>query len=131
VDILVDSSIIIASERGQIDLDNVLEHHATDFVALSAITVAELQYGVLKRPLRSRAAAQTFVSRLLAQFPIVPFDAAAAHVHASVRLALEKSGAALGHNDLLIASTAIAHNMAIAARDRDFARVQELAILHW
>ncbi|MBA2305437.1 MAG: type II toxin-antitoxin system VapC family toxin [Acidobacteria bacterium] len=60
-----------------------------------------------------------FVTQLLARFPVVPFDAAAAQVHASLRLSLEQAGAPLGHNDLLIASTALAHGLAIAARDRD------------
>ncbi len=45
MDILVESSIIIASERGLIDLDDLLRRHGSDFGALSAIGITELQFG--------------------------------------------------------------------------------------
>ena len=75
--------------------------------------------------------AQAFVAQLLAQFPIIPFDGAAADVHASIRLLLEKAGTPLGHNDLLIASIALANGMTVAARDRDFGRLDQLTVLRW
>lgn len=131
MDILIDSSVIIASERGQLDLDAIVRRHATDFLALSAIGVAELHYGVRKRPPRYRAKAEAFVTQLLAQFPVIPFDAAAADVHASLRLSLEQAGTPLGHNDLQIGSIALANEMAVAARDRDFGRIGQLAVIPW
>lgn len=131
MDILIDSSIIIAAERGQLNLDDVLDRHATDSIFLSAVGVAELLYGVQKRPLRFRPAARAFIDQLVTQFPILPFDAAAADVHARLRLSLEEAGAPLGHNDLQIAAIALANAMAIAARDRDFARIDRLTVLRW
>jgi predicted nucleic acid-binding protein len=131
LDILIDSSVIIASERGTLDLDEILSRHADDFVALSAVGLAELYYGAKKRPPRYRTAAETFVAQLVSQFSIIPFDSAAAEVHASLRLSLEQAGTPLGHNDLQIASIAIANDMAVAARDRDFARVERLTVIPW
>ncbi len=131
MDILIDSSVIIASERGQLDLDAIVRRHATDFLALSAVGVAELHYGVRKRPHRYHASALAFVTQLLSQFPIIPFDGAAADVHASLRLSLEEAGTPLGHNDLQIASIALANDMAVAARDRDFGRLKQLTVLRW
>ena len=104
MDILIDSSVIIASERGQLDLDAIIHHHATDYLSVSAITVAELVYGVRKRPPKYRTSAEAFVAQLLSYLRVIPFDRAAADVHASLRLSLENVGATLGHNDLLIAS---------------------------
>lgn len=131
MDILIDSSVIIAAERGHLELDAILAQHADDFVAMSAIGVAELLYGVHKRPERHRAKAQAFVDQLLTQLPALPFDAAAASRHASLRLSLERAGTLLGHNDLQIASIALANGMAVAARDRDFGRVDGLTVLRW
>lgn len=131
MEILIDSSVIVASERGQLDLEAIIHRHATDNFAMSAITVAELLYGVRKRPLPYRAKAQEFVTQLLSQFPVIPFDRAAADVHASLRLSLEAAGRPLGHHDLQIASIALANDMAIAARDRDFERINHLTILRW
>lgn len=131
MDILIDSSVIIAWEREQLDLDAILERHASDYCAMAAVTVAELRYGVLKRAVRYRAEAEAFVRQLLTQLPVVPFDREAAEVHASIRLSLEKAGATLGHHDLQIAAIAIAYKMVIAARDRDFGRLDQLTVLHW
>lgn len=72
-----------------------------------------------------------FVTQLLSQFPVIPLDRAAADVHASLRLSLEAAGTPLGHNDLQIASIALANDMAIAARDRDFERINQLTVLRW
>lgn len=117
-------------EGGLIDLDDVLQRRGTDFVALSAIGVAELHYGVIRRPARYRYRRGLCFSTART----VPGHSVRCRGSAGARIAAilsEKSGAALGHNDLLIASTAVAHDMAIAARDGDFARVSELTILNW
>ncbi len=43
---LIDTSILIAAERGQLDLTALLTEHAYENFGLSAITATELLHGV-------------------------------------------------------------------------------------
>ena len=43
---LIDSSVLIAWERDQLDIETQLASHADDEVAISAITASELLHGV-------------------------------------------------------------------------------------
>ena len=51
---LIDSSVLIAAERGQLDLDDISARYAEDDVAISAVTASELLHGLH----RARTAAQ-------------------------------------------------------------------------
>ena len=62
-------------------------------------------------------------------FASVPFDERAAEHYGILRFLLEQEGTPIGANDLLIASTALAHELTVATRNRrEFARVPGL---HW
>jgi tRNA(fMet)-specific endonuclease VapC len=43
---LIDTSVFIAAERGQLDLDTIITAHQGEPVALAAITASELLHGV-------------------------------------------------------------------------------------
>jgi predicted nucleic acid-binding protein len=43
---LIDASVVIAAERGRLDLDRLLVEHAEQSVALAAITASELLHAV-------------------------------------------------------------------------------------
>jgi tRNA(fMet)-specific endonuclease VapC len=51
---LIDSSVLIAAERGELGLDALLARYAEEDVAISAMTASELLHGVH----RARTAAQ-------------------------------------------------------------------------
>ncbi|MBI3183681.1 MAG: type II toxin-antitoxin system VapC family toxin [Myxococcales bacterium] len=131
--ILIDSSVLIAAERGAINLEAVLARHADEQVALAAITAAELLHGVHRaRTASQRARREAFVERLLAEIPVLPFDLVVARVHATLWAELAAGGEAIGAHDLLIAATAISAGSSVATRDeRSFPRVPGLAVLKW
>jgi tRNA(fMet)-specific endonuclease VapC len=101
-----------------------------DNIVVCSIVKAELLYGVAKsnKPKRNL----TRVLRFLDPFVSLPFDDSAAQVYGQIRALLEKSGALIGPNDLLIAATAIVHNATLVTHNvREFSRVKGLAIEDW
>lgn len=129
--ILIDSSVLIAAERGALDLRQALAE-AGEEVALAAITASELLHGVHRATRTQRAAREAFVEQLLARMPVLSFDLLAARVHARIWAELAARGESVGAHDLLIAATAIASGAKIATRDRrSFPRIPGLTVLEW
>jgi tRNA(fMet)-specific endonuclease VapC len=74
-------------------------------IGISAITLAELQYGAAKsaRRRQNRESLKEFVSAL----DVASFDIAATEAYGEIKASLEKSGRPIGAMDLLIAAHAL------------------------
>lgn len=128
---LLDTNICIyIIKRKPLSVIERLRALALDEVAVSAITQAELEFGVQKStsPEQNREALRGFLSPL----KILPFDDRAACHYGEIRSQLEKSGQVIGAIDLLIA----AHARSLSCRlvtnnEREFARVTGLLVENW
>lgn len=103
---------------------------ANSEIGISTIVQAEMFAGSAKSqtPERSREIQQEFFRH----FVLVPFDEPAALVYGDIRAALEKQGTPIGGNDLLIAATAIAHDLILVSHNtREFGRVAGLKLEDW
>ena len=99
-------------------------------VKLSAITVAELYYGVEKS--KARKNNRLNVERFVSTFEIIPFDERICNVYAQIRTSLEKSGTPIGPMDLLIASISLANNFILVTNNtREFRRIKKLKLENW
>jgi tRNA(fMet)-specific endonuclease VapC len=130
---LIDLSVLIAAERGQLDLDALGAGGEGLEFALAAVTASELLHGVHRaaEPDR-RAKREAFVERLLTVMPVVPFDLTAARIHARVWADLASGGITVGAHDLLIAATAMAYGCTLATQDqRSFPKIPGLNLLIW
>ena len=127
---LIDSSVLIAAERGDLALDAFTARYAAEEVAISAVTASELLHGVHRAKTASRRhRRQAFIEGLLAQLPVIAFDLTVARVHASLWADLAKRGVVVGERDLMIGATAIARNYVVATRDgRSFAKIPGLKV---
>jgi predicted nucleic acid-binding protein len=127
---LIDSSVLIAAERGQLNFNDLSARYAEDDVAISAVTASELLHGLHRaKTAAQRHRRQAFVEGLLAQLPVIAFDLTVARVHASLWADLAKRGVAVGERDLMIAATAIAKDYAVATRDeRSFPKITGLKV---
>lgn len=129
---LIDSSILIAAERGQLDLGRALTDHRDETFCISAVTASELLHGVERLAAKKRAVTQAFVEGLVRSVPILPFDLAVARVHARVWAELRAKGRPVGERDLMIAATAMAHELTVVTRDeRSFPHVPGLGVERW
>ena len=130
--IVVDSSSLVAAERGDLDLSRLVTGAGDEAVAVSAITAAELLHGVERLSGVRRVRAQRFVEELLDRMPVVPFDVDVARVHATLSADLRARGQMFGAHDLIIAATAVFLDYDIATRDlRSFPKIKSLRVRQW
>ncbi len=97
-------------------------------VVMSAITFAELQYGVAVSadPARER----DNLASLIEDIPVIPFDTDAALAYAPIRLATRDSKK--DHLDKLIAAHALALGVTVVTNnEKDFAKYPGVAIENW
>lgn len=99
-------------------------------VAVSSITLAELEYGIAKssRPEQNREALLSFITPL----EIIPFDDHAALHYGEIRAGLERSGQGIGGMDTLIAAHARSIPLTLVTNNaREFERVPHLLVEDW
>ncbi len=127
---LIDTSVLVAAERGILSLELFLGRYAEEQFAISAVTAAELLHGVHRATDSARRRQRSaFVEAMLNRLPVVAFDLTVARVHASVWAVLAKKGVSIGERDLMIAATAIAHGSALATCDaRSFPKIPGLTV---
>ena len=125
---LLDTNVCVELLRGRAaGLFRRLSSLAPDEVAISSITLAELQYGVMKSSNRARH--ETLLIQFCAPLEIMPFDSIAAEVYGRVRVALEHKGIPIGPLDTLIASHALSLDATLLTNNlREFQRVPGLRV---
>ena len=129
--VVLDTSVLVAAERGDLDMPALLEPLGTEPVAIAAITAAELLFGVARAGSAARRTRRgAFVEGLLAVLPTIPFGLLEARRHAQLWAELTRKGRMIGPHDLAIAATALAHDFALATLNRDeFGRVPGLRLV--
>jgi tRNA(fMet)-specific endonuclease VapC len=130
---LIDSSVLVAVERGRLDLSGLPASIRDDDVAIAAVTASELLHGIYRAHSEARRSRrESFVEAVLRQLPVLPFDVVTARTHARLWAGLVRRGVSVGAHDLMIAATALSAGMKLATRDeRSFHRIPGLALLRW
>ncbi|MFP4550167.1 MAG: type II toxin-antitoxin system VapC family toxin [Spirochaetales bacterium] len=128
---LVDTNILIyAKDRQHTHVIHQMEQVPLHDLFVSAVTVAELEYGAAKSQSPERA--RTALSGYLLPFTIIPFTDDDAEAFGVIRATLEKKGLVIGPYDMLIASQAIARDLTLVTNDvREFQRVPGLRCVNW
>ena len=107
-----------------------LDNRQQGEVALSAITLAELRFGIAASQRRDVNLAK--LELFLAVFEIAPFDAPAATAYGSLRARLKALGTPIEPLDTLIAAHALALGAVVATNNvRQFGRVPGLTVENW
>lgn len=71
---IIDTSVIVAGERGALDLEAFLRSRGTEPVAIAAITASELLHGYHRAAdAGTRARRAAFVEALLNEIQVLPF----------------------------------------------------------
>ena len=99
-------------------------------IAISTITIAELEYGVEKslHPDRNRIALLEF----LVPFMILDFDQIATLHYGQIRMSLESKGMPIGPMDMLLAAQARSRNLILVTNnEKEFQRIDDLQIENW
>ncbi|MBB1577346.1 MAG: type II toxin-antitoxin system VapC family toxin [Propionibacterium sp.] len=131
---LLDTNIVGQLMRAHPVALERLARHGTDRVFISAITEAEICFGLAKRPAAARL--HRAVEVLREQVEVLDFTARTALVYGSLRADLESSGMPMSPLDTLIAATALEHrqddaDIVLVTSDHAFSRIPGLIVEDW
>jgi tRNA(fMet)-specific endonuclease VapC len=99
---------------------------------MSAVTFAELTYGVQASAAGKRKQNQAVLDSLALHLAVLDWPQEAARHYAEIRLDLKKRGAQLGAADLMIAAHArVLGATVITNNTKDFGRVKGLQVENW
>ena len=123
--ILVDTNVVSEPLRKvpEIRVIDWMDAQPMETLYLSAITVAELRFGVASLPVGKRRQAlhgnvETLVLSLFTG-RVLAFDMAASREYAELMAKAREAGSAIGKADGYIAATAAANGMMVATRDTE------------
>lgn len=127
---LLDTNTAVAAMRGTAGLDSRLQRLQPEEWCISAITNAEMRYGVALKP--QAVQLERYVDAFLAVARTEPWDAACAEFHGQLRARLRAKGHVLGDFDEMIAAHALALGAVLVTDNmRHFKRVDGLRVENW
>ena len=128
---LLDTNICIYAINGR--HPQLTEHLLTvppDDIAVSAITVGELEYGAAKSNWGERT--RQTVRAFLANFSILPFTEQDALLFGRIRAKLETSGTPIGLLDAMIGTQGVANDLTVVTHNtREFRRIPGIRLEDW
>lgn len=129
--VILDTSVLIAAERGTFRFERLLDSLDDELIAISVITASELLHGCHRaRDAGTRARRSAFVEAILDAVPVLSFGLPDARRHAELWAELVQTGAMIGPHDLLIGATALARGHGLVTlNQRDFRRVAGLRLI--
>jgi len=131
VGLIIDSSLLIADERGKFDMGGFLRQFSTLQPIIAAITASELLHGVERAQDAGRKERRRrHVEQILAALFVQPFDLVQARVHARIWADLESRGLMIGPHDLQIASVGLVFGYEVATLNaQEFQRIADLKVV--
>jgi tRNA(fMet)-specific endonuclease VapC len=103
---------------------------ANQIACISAITEAELRYGVARS--QKSSSLEPVLEWLLAKLSVMPWGREAASAYGPLRAKQETSGKSLGNLDLLIAAHAISVGATLITSDKAFSNLGHyLKLQNW
>ncbi len=121
--------VLNARPQHQAVLDRFNEHDPRMLV-MSAVTLAELRFGVAGSQRRDMTQAK--LDRLAAAITVMPFDEGAALAYGNLRALLQAAGTPIGPLDTLIAAHALSMNATVVTNNlREFSRAKGLRTENW
>jgi tRNA(fMet)-specific endonuclease VapC len=127
----LDTNICIYFLKGiyQVLLNKIMSH-TPDEIKICSMVKAELLYGAEKSQ-RDKENIEK-VEQFLLPFEVVAFDNDASVKYSKIRSELEKIGAPIGPNDLIISATVLANNGILVTNNvKEFRRIPDLIVENW
>lgn len=126
---ILDTDICIYFLKGLHDVDKSVRNVGVDKCYISEITVAELKFGAANssRKVENKRIYNQFINSI----QVVPISACLDH-YAEEKSRLRKEGNILDDFDLLIACSAIVHNMTLVTNNyKHFRRIKDIKLENW
>ena len=121
---IADTSVFIAREAGRPLAE------LPDEIAVSVVTAAELELGVLRAQDQPTLAARlATLSRVRAEYPLLEIDVATASSFARIADEQLSAGRRLRRHDTWIAATALRHQAAVVTQDAGFTNFVSVEVI--
>jgi tRNA(fMet)-specific endonuclease VapC len=128
---LLDTNVISDFVRGERRVLAKVKSSRPDVLAVSTVTVMEIEYGLALQAARARRL-RPVIEALIGNMAVLPFTSADAAASASARAALRRSGRPIGPYDVLLAGCALARGLVVVTANTDeFVRVDGLVVEDW
>ena len=129
--LILDTSLLIADERGKFDMPGFLLRFPGVQPLITAITASELLHGVERAQDAARKTRRRqHVEQILATIFVQPFDLAQARVHARIWAELASRGQMVGPHDMQIAAAGLGLGHDVATLNvQEFQRVAGLKVV--
>ena len=109
-------------------IKNLIKHE-DDEICISAISYAELCFGLEKKGSEKLFAE---VRSIMGKLAIVNFDDTQSELYGKIRLELEKAGTPLGDMDMLIAAAALSAGAILVSHNvRHFSKIKGIKVEDW
>jgi tRNA(fMet)-specific endonuclease VapC len=127
---MLDTNAATAALRGSPQVDARLSSLAVEDWCISAVTRAELRFGLALRPDATQLA--RIVNAFLEVATTMPWDEAAADRHGALRAKLRQQGAPIGDFDEMIGAHALAlEAVLVTDNEKHFRRIEGLTVENW
>lgn len=128
---LLDTCVISDFIKGEPNTLARIRQTPPSEIAVSSITVMELRYGLQLNPQRAQKV-EPVISNFLTSVVLLPFDEVDAEQAGQIRSSLKTQGQPIGAYDVLIAATALRHQLImVTANQREFERIPGLQVENW
>jgi tRNA(fMet)-specific endonuclease VapC len=118
--VILDTGVVIAFERGRLDVDAVL---GVDDAAIAAVTAMQLLVGVERADEAHWQRRAVHVEAVLSSVPVIDYTLDVARVHARLAVQAMSLGKPRSAYDMIVAATAVADGRVLLTTDAaaDFA----------
>jgi tRNA(fMet)-specific endonuclease VapC len=128
---LLDTNVVSDFVRGHASVQQRLRESSPGDIAVSTVTVMEIDYGLALEQGRMRRLAGV-IDVLLESVHVLPFSRDDARASGTVRAALRRRGAPIGPYDVLLAGCALARGLVlVTANLAELRRVDGLLVESW
>ena len=128
---LLDTNVISDFVRGERRVLAKVKASRPDVLAVSTVTVMEIEYGLALQAARARRL-RPVLEALIGNMAVLPFTSADATAAAHARAALRRRGRPIGAYDVLLAGCALSRGLVVVTANTDeFARVDGLVVEDW
>ena len=126
---LLDTDTVSHIVRKHAPVIKNLINHENDEICISAVTNAELSYGLEKK---QSERLYNEVRSVVGKCTIIDFDESQSEIYGKIRLELEKTGTPLGDMDMLIAAAALSTGAILVTHNKKhFSKIKNLKSEDW
>ncbi len=127
---LLDTDITIYCLKGNEMVRQNLRSHINNPIQISSVTLMELYYGAFKSQKVESNLAK--VRKIENSLEIIPVNQDQVEIFGMLKVKLESAGTPLDDFDLILAATALSHNLILVTNNEShFSRIEGLKIENW